>query len=86
MKGNALILLSNGKTQSNTSRNPDEKAKLFIIGWVLAILCRKRDDFTDEFETSSTDGGMGKTVRPYTRLDNPWTYLSLTVRAFNAEK
>lgn len=63
MKGNALILLSNGKIQPNTSRNPDEKSQvIYLVGYGQCILGRKKDDFTDEFEASSMDRGMGKTI------------------------
>lgn len=62
VKGNALILLSNGKIQPNTSRNPDEKTQfIYLMGSCQCILGRKRNDFTDDFETSSMDRGMGKT-------------------------
>lgn len=36
VKGNALILLSNGKIQPNTSRNPDEKKGNLFIWWAPA--------------------------------------------------
>lgn len=64
MKGNALILLSNGKIQPNTSRNPDEKKKqvIYVVGRGQSFLGRKRKNFTDELETSSMDRAMGTTV------------------------
>jgi len=76
VKGNALILLSNGKIQPNTSRNPDEQGKkslvIYLVGSGQCILGRKGDDFTDEYETSSMDKGMGgKTHDPLQYLITP---------------
>lgn len=61
VKGNALILLSNGKIQPNTSRNPDEKKSHFIylVCFCQCILGRKWNDFADDYETSSMDRGLG---------------------------
>lgn len=35
---------------------------IYLVGFGQCILGRKKDDFTDEFETSSMDKGMGKTI------------------------
>lgn len=47
-----------------------KKERLFIW-WVLA---KKRDDFTDAFEASSMDRGMGKLYDPVKYLIRPESY------------
>ena len=53
MKGNALILLSNGKIQPNTSSNPDEKKigrkkDIYLAGSGQFIVVKKRNKFTEK--------------------------------------
>lgn len=64
VKGNALILLSNGKIQPNTSRNPDEKKANLFIWWAPAnaFWVGSGINLADDYETSSMNRGLGKTL------------------------
>lgn len=48
-----LFCLVMEKSSPNTSRNPDEKSQvIYLVGSGLCIVGRKRNDFTDESDTS----------------------------------
>lgn len=62
---------------------------IYLVGSGCCILGKKKDDFTDEFETSSMDRGMGKTIWPSAVFNHPcWSsdiYLLQTVIAYTTD-